>query len=125
MAHHDLSHLGKDPEKLRQLKLVELATMENFRDLLSKLKQTTEQGDSLLDRSSVFLGSNLGSGRATLQNLPVLVAGGGFQHGQYLAFDPKNSPPLCNLYVNILQQLGIETNRFATATGTLAGLNPK
>jgi hypothetical protein len=123
MAHHDLSHHGKDPEKLRQLKLVELTTMENLRDLVGKLKQTAEQGETLLDRTTVYLGSNLGSGSGhTCKNLPIVVAGGGFQHGRHLAFDPKSSPPLCNLYVSMLQRLRIETDRFGTSSGTLTGL---
>jgi hypothetical protein len=54
--------------------------------------------------------------------LPVLLAGGGFRHGQHLAFDPKNHPPLCNLYVSMLQRLGIEVGRFGSSTGTLTGL---
>ena len=123
LGHHDLSHHGKDPGKLEQLKIVELETMKTVRDLLGKLKQSREDGTSLLDRTSVFLGSNLGDGSShSTKNLPVLLAGGGFQHGQHLAFDADNPPPLCNLFVNMLQRLGLETNKFGTSTGTLTGL---
>ena len=55
-------------------------------------------------------------------NLPVLLAGGGFQHGQHLAFDTKNNAPLPNLFVSMLQRLGIESEKFASSTGTLRGL---
>ena len=124
LGHHDLSHHGKDPGKLEQLKIVELETMKTVRDLLAKLKQTQEDGASLLDRTMVFLGSNLGDGSShSVKNLPVLLAGGGFQHGQHLPFDADNPPPLCNLYVSMLQRLGIETDKFATSTGTLTGLD--
>ena len=123
LGHHDLSHHGKDPGKLEQLKIVELETMKTVRDLLSKLRQSQEGGSSLLDRTTVFLGSNLGDGSShSTKNLPVLVAGGGFQHGQHLAFDANSPPPLCNLYVNMLQGLGIEADKFGTSTGTLTGL---
>jgi len=123
LGHHDLSHHGKDPSKLEQLKIVELETMKTVRDLLAKLKQSREEGSSLLDRTTVFLGSNLGDGSShSTKNLPVLVAGGGFQHGQHLAFDANNPPPLCNLYVSMLQRLGIEVDKFGTSTGTLTGL---
>ncbi len=123
LGHHDLSHHGKDPSKLEQLKIVELETMKTVRDLLAKLKQSQEDGNTLLDRTTVFLGSNLGDGSShSTKNLPVLVAGGGFRHGQHLAFDANNPPPLCNLYVNMLQRLGIETDQFGTSTGTLTGL---
>lgn len=125
LGHHDLSHHGNDPGKLAQLKTVELETMKTLRDLLARLKQTPEGDASLLDRTIVFLGSNLGDGSShSVRNLPVLVAGGGFQHGQHLPFDPQNPPPLCNLYVSMLQRLGIETDRFATSTSTLTGLEP-
>jgi hypothetical protein len=123
LGHHDLSHHGKDPSKLEQLKIVELETMKTVRDLLAKLKQSQEEGNSLLDRTTVFLGSNLGDGSShSTKNLPVLVAGGGFQHGQHLAFDANNPPPLCNLYVSMLQRLRIEVDKFGTSTGTLTGL---
>lgn len=123
LGHHDLSHHGKDPGKLEQLKIVEVETMKTVRDLLGKLKQTAEDGGTLLDRTTVFLGSNMGDGSShSVKNLPVFLAGGGFRHGQHLAFDPENPPPLCNLYVSMLQRLGIETDRFSTGTGTLTGL---
>jgi hypothetical protein len=123
LAHHDLSHHGKDPGKLEQLKIVEADTMKTVRDLLANLKRSQEGGDSLLDRTTVFLGSNLGDASShSVKNLPVLLAGGGFKHGQHLAFDPQNPPPLCNLYVSMLQRMGIETDKFGTSTGTLTGL---
>lgn len=123
LGHHDLSHHGKDPRKLEQLKIVEVETMKTVRDLLARLKQSKEDGSTLLDQTTVFLGSNLGdSSSHSTQNLPVLLAGGGFRHGQHLPFDPQNPPPLCNLYVSMLQRLGIETDKFGTSTGTLAEL---
>ena len=71
----------------------------------------------------VYFGSNLGNASYhSTKNLPVLLAGGGFKHGQHLAFDPKNPPPLWNLYVSMLQRLGIEADKFGSSTGTLTGL---
>jgi hypothetical protein len=124
MGHHDLSHHGQDPTKLQQLRLVETEMMKVFGELLGKLRGTSEDGETLLDRTMVFLGSNLGnaSNHAT-KNLPVLLAGGGFHHGQHLTFDPQRPPPLCNLFVSLLQRLGIETDRFGSSTGTLSGLS--
>ena len=58
----------------------------------------------------------------SVKNLPVLLCGGGFRHGQHLCFDPQNPPPLCNLYVSMLQRLGIELDTFSNSTGTLTGL---
>src|SRR5438067_11309654 len=97
--------------------------MRTFRAFLAKLKDTREQGDSLLDRTMVFFSSNLGNAsNHSTRNLPVLLAGGGFRHGQHLAFDPKSPPPLSNLYVSMLQRLGIETTKFGSSMGTLSGL---
>ena len=126
LGHHDLSHHGKDPGKLEQLKIVEIETMKTLRDLLAKLQQSQEGDGSLLDRTTVFLGSNLGDGSShSVKNLPVLLAGGGFKHGQHLAFDQQDAPPLCNLYVSMLQRLGIEADKFGASTGTLTGLEAK
>ena len=122
-GHHDLSHHGQDPAKLAQLKTLEIEKMRTLAELLAKLKQTDEQGQSLLDRTMVFFSSNLGNAsNHSTRNLPVLLAGGGFQHGQHLAFDPKSPPPLCNLYVSMLQRMGIPTEKFSSGTGPLKGL---
>ncbi len=122
-GHHDLSHHGQDPTKIAQLKLVELEKLKTFHEFLMKLKGTPEQDANLLDRTTVFFSSNLGNAAThSTRNLPVLLAGGGFQHGQHLAFDPQNPPPLSNLYVSMLQRLGIEAEQFGSSTGTLAGL---
>lgn len=123
-GHHNLSHHGQDPGKLGQLKIVEVEKLKLFRDLISKLKLSKDGDASLLDRTMVFFSSNLGNASShSCKNLPVLFAGGGFKHGQHLAFDPKSGPPLSNLYVSMLQRLGLETDRFGTSTGTLTGLD--
>ena len=73
-----------------------------------------EDGDTLLDRTMVLYGSNLGNANTHVTtNLPVLFAGGGFKHGQHLAFDRERNYPLPNLFVSMLQRLGIEADRFA------------
>jgi len=121
--HHNLSHHGNDPDKLRQLRVVESDKMQALRDFLAKLKSTREDEETLLDRTLVLVGSHMGSGSHTVVNLPILLAGGRFKHGQHLAFDPKNNPPLCNLYVMMLRQLGVPVDAFGTSTGTIPGLD--
>ena len=122
-GHHNLSHHGKDPNKIAQLKILELEKMRALRDFLTQLRETKETGESLLDRTTVFFSSNLGdAGKHSVKNMPVLLAGAGFQHGQHLAFDEDNHPPLCNLYVSMLQRMGIEADKFGSSTGTLPGL---
>jgi hypothetical protein len=125
LGHHDLSHHGQDPSKIAQLRTVELEKLRTFQAFLAKLKETREQDSTLLDRTSVFFSSNLGNASShSTRNLPVILAGGGFRHGQHLAFDPVNPPPLSNLYVSMLQRLGINADRFGSSTGTLRGLEP-
>ena len=125
LGHHDLSHHGQDAAKIDQLKAVEIEKLKTFRDFLAKLKETKEQDQTLLERTSVFFSSNLGNAsNHSTRNLPVILAGGGFKHGQHMAFDPASPPPLSNLYVSMLQRLGLETDRFGSSTGTLTGLEP-
>lgn len=119
---HNLSHHGQDPAKLAELKVVELQQMKLFGELLAKLKGTQEQGGTLLDRTIVMFGSNLGNASShDNKNLPIIVAGGGFRHGQHLAFDPKKNPPLSNLYVQFLRRLGADVNAFGSGNGTIPG----
>jgi len=123
LGHHDLSHHGQDPGKIAQLRIIELEKMRTFRAFLARLKESREQDGSLLDRTTVFFSSNLGNASShSTRNLPVLLAGGGFRHGQHLAFNPSNPPPLSNLFVTMLRRLGLNTDQFGSSTGTLTGL---
>jgi hypothetical protein len=123
MEAHNLSHHVGRPEAIEQLQSLELAEFKELAKLLGKLAAVKEDGQTLLDRTVVFYGSNLGNGNNhDTKNLPVFLAGGGFKHGQHLAFDKQANAPLPNLFVSILQRLGIEADRFATSTGTLTGL---
>jgi hypothetical protein len=122
-GYHSLSHHGMDPEMIDQLRLVERAELRAFAGLLRRLKQTPEPGGRLLDATMVLYGSNLGNASShDTSNLPILLAGGGFAHGQHLAFERKNNRPLANLYVSMLQRFGVEADRFGSSTGTLSGL---
>jgi hypothetical protein len=117
-AYHTLSHHGMDEEKLAQLALVEQGVVNEWAGFLRRLKT-----DKLLDETMVLLTSNLGNASAhDNKNMPVLFAGGGFKHGQHLAFDQKDNYPLPNLYLSALQRLGLEQESFATSSTTMIGL---
>lgn len=123
--HHNLSHHGQEPEKIAQLRLIETEQFRVFGGLIDKLGRKQEKGRPLLDDTMVLFGSNLGNANShDTRNLPILLAGGGFRLGQHAAFDSDNNTPLCNLFVSMLQQLGIETGTFGSSTGTLTGLTP-
>jgi hypothetical protein len=122
-GYHTLSHHGLDDGKLDQLAIVEGAIISAYGDFLRDLASVKENGVSLLDQTSVFLTSNLGNASShNNRNMPVVLAGGGFKHGQHLAFDQRNNYPLPNLFVSVLQRLGLEQDSFASSTGTLTGL---
>ncbi|MSU23251.1 MAG: DUF1552 domain-containing protein [Opitutus sp.] len=122
-GYHNMSHHGKSEAKLNQLKAVDEWHMKLLADLFRDLKAVREDGESLFDRTMVLYGSNLGNANTHVTtNLPTLFAGGGFRHGQHLAFNPEYNYPLPNLFVSMLQRLGLETDKFATSTGTMRGL---
>lgn len=122
-GYHNLSHHGKSPAKLAQLRAIDQWHMKLLAGLFDGLKSVQEGGTALLDRTMVLYGSNLGNASTHVTtNLPILFAGGGFRHGQHLAFDRERNYPLPNLFVSMLQQMGIEADRFASSTGTLRGL---
>jgi Protein of unknown function (DUF1552) len=122
-GYHALSHHGKSAEKLRQLETIDQAHIKLLDHLFTELKSRKEGGETLFDRTMVLYGTNLGDANAHVTtNLPTLFAGGGFKHGQHLAFDRERNYPLPNLFVNVLQRLGIEADKFATSTGTMRGL---
>ena len=119
---HNLSHHGLDPVKLSELRVIELQQMQLFSELLTKLKGTLEGEGTLLDRTIVLFGSNLGNASShDNKNLPILVGGGGFRHGQHLAFAPTKHPPLCNLFVQFLNRLGANVDSFGSSNGTIPG----
>lgn len=125
MNYHDLSHHGQDPEKLKQLATVESEHVKAFGDFIRRLKVTREGESNLLDRTMVMLGSHMHSGGHNNRNLPIVFAGGGFRHGQHLAFDADDNYALANLYVTMLQRLGLEVDSFASSTGTMRGIEVK
>jgi BMFP domain-containing protein YqiC len=122
-SYHNLSHHGLAEEKLAQLKVIDEWHMKLLAGLFQGLKSVREGGATLLDRTMVLYGSNLGDANAhSTTNLPTLFAGGGFRHGRHLAFDRGRNYPLPNLFVSMLQRMGIEEAGFGPSTGTMRGL---
>jgi len=121
---HSLTHHGNEPEKIAELRRIEEAQLLAFGRLLEDFAAVREGASSLLDHTQILYGSCLGNANShSNQNLPILLAGGGFRHGQHLKFDAANNTPLANLYVSMLQGLGLEADRFASSSGTLRGLS--
>jgi len=123
-GYHNLSHHGQAEEKVKQLEDADRQQMALVRKLLESLANQRDGDLRLLDRTMILYGSNMGDANThDNSNLPILLAGGGFKHGQHLAFKRDNNTPLCNLFVSMLQRLGIEADAFGSSNGTVAGLS--
>lgn len=125
-GYHNLSHHGQDKRKIAQLEKVDRRQMESLKKLFDDLAAVPDSGARLLDHTMVLYGSNMGDANVhNNTNLPILLCGGGFKHGQHLTFDQHHNKPLANLFVSMLQQMGVEAEKFSSSTGTLTGLESK
>ena len=123
-GYHNLSHHGRSEDKRKQLKTIDQLHMKLLGELIADLKAVKDGEDTLLDRTMVLYGSNFGdANQHTCFNMPTILAGGGFKHGQHLAFSTTQNYPLPNLFVSMLQRMGIDEDKFASATGTMRGLD--
>ena len=122
--YHQLTHHGKVPSYLEELSVIERFHFQAFGRFLDQLEgEVQSDGRTLLDHSMVLLGSGMGNASShSNKNLPLLLAGGGFRHGQHLQFR-QGLTPASNLFVSMLQRFGVETDRFNLSTGSLSGLD--
>ena len=122
-GYHNLSHHGKTEAKLSQLHAIDQWHMRLLGNLFGELAAVREDGVPLLDRTMILYGSNLGNANTHVTtNLPTIFAGGGFRHGQHLGFNTERNYPLPNLFVSMLQRMGLEVDQFASSSGTMRGL---
>ncbi|HRQ90377.1 MAG TPA: DUF1552 domain-containing protein [Bacteroidia bacterium] len=122
-GYHALSHHGNDPEMIRDLVAIERAHMDCFAGFLRQLSEKRNpEGQSLLDDTVILLGTGMGdASRHSNANLPTLVAGGGFRHGRHVAIDAKakDAPLMGDLYITLMQRLGMEADAFSNASRNL------
>lgn len=127
-GYHQLTHHGKVPEYITELSIIEQFHMNQFARFLAQLKSVQEpNGKTLLDNSVVLFGSGMGNASShSNKNLPLILAGGGFRHGEHKSYfkdeNHKVTSTAGDLFVSMLQRFGAETDRFGTATSTLTGL---
>ncbi|MEC9092610.1 MAG: DUF1552 domain-containing protein [Planctomycetota bacterium] len=123
LGYHSLTHHGRRPDLLRQLTIIETFYAEQFARFLAKLKDTSDTGgQSLLETTVVLFGSGMGNASShSSRNLPIIRAGGGFRTGQHHRFERhgRNGRPLSDLFVTILQKLGVERDQFSSSTSNL------
>lgn len=119
-SHHNLSHHGQDEAKIDQLKKIEARIIGQLDGLLTELRERGDSHGPLLDTTTVLFGSNLGNANShEPKHLPILVAGGGLSHGKHHRHEGDHDAPLSNLFVTLLQAMGLETDRFGQSTGSL------
>lgn len=117
---HNLSHHGQDEVKIDQLRIVEAEIVKKFGQLLAKLSQPDEHGVKPLDSTFILFGSNLGNANShNPKDLPILVAGGDLPHGKHHVYQGEAKVPLSNLYLTLLQKVGLPTQSFGHSTAPL------
>ncbi|MBX3741286.1 MAG: DUF1552 domain-containing protein [Akkermansiaceae bacterium] len=119
-SYHGLSHHGNDPEAIAHLIALEKYQIEHFGKFLTRISKMQDGERSLLDSTTVLFGSGIGDANTHKNSdLPIILAGGGYSHGEFreVPRDGINKVPLCNLFVDIAQKMGVETDSFGSSTG--------
>jgi hypothetical protein len=121
--YHGLSHHGNDPESIASLIKLEKYQIEHFSKFITRLSKINDGERSLLDSTAVLFGSGMGDGNVHKNSdLPIILAGGGYKHGEFREVPREGikKVPLCNLFVDIAQRMGVETDSFGSSTGRFA-----
>ena len=123
-GHHDLSHHGRNEEKLEKIRQINIFHVQQLSYLLQRLKSIQEGDGTLLDHSMICYGSGLSDGdRHNHDDLPVILAGGGcgtLDTGRHVRYDGET--PMCNLFMSMLDRMGATVPFIGDSTGSLAGL---
>jgi hypothetical protein len=128
-GYHGFSHHGERDAEVAALKDIEgyqIAMMAHLIDLL-KAQPDPLNGGTLFDHTTILYGCGMATGQHTTSNLPIVLAGGGYKHGEHrmLPAGKTERLPAANLLLGILQSFGVEAERFGTSTGTLQGLEAR
>ncbi len=119
-SYHSMSHHGNDEATIKNLLTLETYQIDQFGKFVTRLSKLDDGDRTLLDSTSVLFGSGIGDANTHRNNdLPILLAGGGYRHGEFkkVASSGPNKVPLCNLYVDLAQRMGVETESFGSSTG--------
>ncbi|MCA9153899.1 MAG: DUF1552 domain-containing protein [Planctomycetales bacterium] len=121
-GHHELSHHENKQEKIAQYQRINRWHVEQYARMLNKMKAVREGDSTLLDNSMILFGSSMSDGnRHDPDNLPILLGGrggGSLKTGQHLA--AQGMVPLCNLYLTMLDRMGVEVEAFGDSNGRIS-----
>lgn len=128
-GYHGFSHHGEREKEVAALKLIENNMMRQMAYLMDLLKAEEDplNGGNLLDHTMILFGCGMATGTHSTKNLPLILAGGGFRHGEHKVYPEEKGQrvPASNLLLSMLQNSGVEADRFGASTGTLTGLEWK
>jgi len=128
-GYHGFSHHGERDEPVAALKKIEgyqISMMGYLIDLL-KAQEDPINGGTLFDHTSILYGCGMAAGTHQTKNLPLVLAGGGFKHGEHKVYPEPDAEriPAANLLLSILQNSGLEVDQFGSSTGALSDLEFK
>jgi hypothetical protein len=128
-GYHGFSHHGERDEPVAALKKIEgfqVSMMSHLIDLL-KAQDDPINGGTLFDHTSILYGCGMASGTHSTKNMPLVLAGGGYKHGEHMVYPEPDGQrvPAANLLLSILQNSGLEIDRFGSSASTLRGLEWK
>ena len=128
-GYHGFSHHGEREKEVAALKLIERNQIAQTTHLIELLKAQEDpvNGGTLFDHTMILFGCGMATGQHSTRDLPLLLAGGGFKHGEHKIYSNEKGKrvPAANLLLSMLQNFGLEIDRFGTSTGTLTGLETK
>ena len=119
--HHPLTHHRGHPDFIEKVTKINCFHVQLFAGFVERLKATPDGDGTLLDHSALLYGSALSDGNAhSNSDLPLVVAGhaGGLKGGQHVASEPQT--PVANLFVQLMNCVGVETAQFGDSTGRVA-----
>jgi hypothetical protein len=123
-GHHAVSHHQNQADKIAAIRKIDAFHVTLFADFIKRLKETPEGNGNMLDNSLIMLGSGLGDGnRHNHDDLPIITLGKGggvLTPGRHLQY--ARNTPLCNLYLTMMDSMGVKHDRFADSNGRLEGL---
>jgi hypothetical protein len=123
-GHHDLSHHGGDVKKHAKIRDINRFHVTQFAYLLERLQSIKEGEGTLLDNCMIVYGSGISDGnRHNHENLPVLLAGRGggtIDTGRHVRYEQE--VPMCNLFLSMLERMGVSVDFLGDSTGRLRGL---
>jgi len=121
---HKYAHHGQDPKNIQQLIQLEQGLMKIYKDIVLDFHETQEGNGTMLDNTMILMGSNLGDPNVhSNKNLPLVLSGGSFKHGQYLDFGKRFNQPIASLYLNMMREMNLPIKTFADISKPLEGLS--